>query len=166
MACFRTFERRLPTIVPVPETDIAVLLTWDGHAGLISAEDIPLVQGRSWGLDVKGYITCVRGGGRLHSQIMCPPRGLVVDHIDRDKLNNQRSNLRVVPQRINSRNHGLAVTNTSGATGVFVQHDRNRDRYVAYITSDRKRNLGTFDTFEQALAARKAAEIELWGDAR
>lgn len=38
----------------------------------------------------------------MHHFIMgCPIRGMVIDHINRDKLDNRRANLRIVPRSVN-----------------------------------------------------------------
>ena len=46
------------------------------------------------------------------------PKGMQIDHIDRDTLNNSLSNLRLVYSVINSRNQSFRSTNTSGVCGV------------------------------------------------
>lgn len=43
---------------------------------------------------------------------------LIVEHKDKDSTNNLISNLRITTQKINMRNSGKRVTNTSGKTGV------------------------------------------------
>lgn len=48
------------------------------------------------------------------------PEGCVVDHIDGDSSNNQVSNLRVVENKVNSRNQRIYNTNKTGVGGVFM----------------------------------------------
>jgi hypothetical protein len=48
------------------------------------------------------------------------PYGLEVDHINRDRLCNIGSNLRVVTRKENSQNHTIRSDNTSGVTGVGI----------------------------------------------
>lgn len=56
----------------------------------------------------------------MHRLIMNFPKGLVVDHIDGDGLNNRKSNLRAVTQCINGLNRTkLTKHNTSGFLGVY-----------------------------------------------
>lgn len=50
--------------------------------------------------------------------------------------------------------------NKSGKTGVFQSH---RGKWVAYIDCERRINLGTFSSKEDAIAARMAAEIKYFG---
>lgn len=55
-------------------------------------------------------------------------------------------------------------TNTSGHTGVKVRHNKSGDTYVAQIVLRGKQiNLGSFQTMEEAVAARKAAEDKYFG---
>jgi len=61
----------------------------------------------------------------------------VVDHIDRNALNNKISNLRMVPYKINMRNKLKLRKNTSGVTGVVRRISRNTYRWVAYISIDK-----------------------------
>jgi len=46
------------------------------------------------------------------------PDNCVIDHIDGDDLNNSRSNIRLVSQKLNSRNQRMKSNNTSGYTGI------------------------------------------------
>ena len=79
----------------------------------------------------------------------------VVDHIDHDKTNNRRSNLRDVSQLSNSRNRSMSKSNKSGYTGVFW--DDSKKGWIANIRVDGKyRNLGCYRTVEDAVKARDA----------
>jgi hypothetical protein len=60
----------------------------------------------------------------FHSNIN---ENMVVDHIDRNPLNNSIENLRIVPKLINNRNYSKYANNTSGKTGVQLTRD-NRFR--------------------------------------
>lgn len=75
-----------------------------GHA-VIDDADIARVASRTWYLDSLGYpVSQTIERIRLHRLIMDPPAGFEVDHADGDKLNNQRSNLRLVTHQGNSQN--------------------------------------------------------------
>lgn len=61
------------------------------------------------------------------------PDGMVVDHINRNSVDNKIENLRIVMPAENSRNAKLSKANTSGVTGVRWYKDKNGHTYaVAY----------------------------------
>jgi hypothetical protein len=89
----------------------------------------------------------------MHREINNTPNGLSTDHINGNKLDNRRSNLRSVPQYINMQNRDKQKNNKSGFKGVFF--DKCRNKYVASIvingkTVFRKR----FQTLNEAAEAR------------
>lgn len=97
----------------------------------------------------------------LHRFLVNVPKGLYIDHIDHNTLNNLDSNLRVCTSKENSRNR-----NNSNRVypGVFQQY-KTSDKWSAVITVDYKNIwLGTFDTLEEAINARKDAEQKYFGD--
>lgn len=100
--------------------------------------------------------------GYVHRIIMGPiDAGLVVDHIDGDPLNNQRSNLRVCTQSDNLGNQRRAKNNPTGFKGVVLVPEH----YVASICRNRKcRRLGMFKTAEEAARAYDRAARELFGE--
>lgn len=78
-----------------------------------------------------------------------------IDHIDHNRLNNKIENLRSVTHKENIR-HG-----SGKRSGVFF--DRKRNNYNAHIYVDCKRkHLGVFKTYEEALERRLQGERELW----
>ena len=57
------------------------------------------------------------------------------------------------------------ANNTSGCTGVYLHKDRGRERWAAKITVNKKAiYLGAYEHFEDAVAARKAAEEKYFGE--
>ncbi|MCR9194498.1 MAG: HNH endonuclease [Hyphomonas sp.] len=85
-----------------------------------------------------------------------------IDHINHDGLDNRLENLRDVPERANRRNKSLARNNNSGVNGVWLKRRAGRrPKWGAKIQVDSVAyHLGDFETFEAAVAARKAADIK------
>lgn len=71
------------------------------------------------------------------------------DHIDRNKLNNQKNNLRTVTQSQNNFNRGLRRNNKSGIKGVYWDSGVNMWRAQIRINGHAF-NLGKFDKLEEA----------------
>lgn len=83
-----------------------------------------------------------------------------IDHINGDKLDNRLPNLRNVDCLTNQHNKPKTAKNTSGVVGVTFH--KGTGRWAAKIGSrQRAKWLGTFDSFDAAVLARKAAEAEL-----
>lgn len=89
-----------------------------------------------------------------------PGDGLFVDHIDRDRLNNRRGNLRVLPKGANSQN----VSSHAGSSSVHrgVSWNKSRKRWHASIhVAGRVIALGDFHDESEAAAAARAARQRL-----
>ena len=81
-----------------------------------------------------------------------------IDHIDGNGLNNKICNLRDVSATNNRRNSGIGNTNSSGTLGVSWR--KCNKKWEAHIGVNNKNvRLGTFDTKDEAIKARKAAEL-------
>lgn len=81
-----------------------------------------------------------------------------VDHIDGNGLNNVWSNLRAVTSTENHKNLRKNVCNISGVTGVAWA--KARRKWYAYISVDScNKHLGYFHDKEEAVSARKSAEV-------
>jgi hypothetical protein len=77
---------------------------------LVDVEDEWLLSTFTWALSTKGYVVTTIGDRRnlaIHHFIVGIPwdAEVVVDHIDRNKLNNRRSNLRYASLQQNRLNH-------------------------------------------------------------
>lgn len=102
--------------------------------------------------------------GKLHRihKLVTPNFKLNVDHINGDPLDNRMSNLRDVTQKENLRNQCMSKVNRSGICGILPFKGKKGTTYKAQIgVNNTTVYLGTFKTLEKAVAARKAAEVEL-----
>ena len=93
----------------------------------------------------------------MHREINKTPKGFVTDHINRNKLDNRKINLRTSTKSENALNTGLCKTNPSGHKGVWFGN--HSGKWHAEIRVEQKKKfLGSFITYEDAVEARQAAE--------
>lgn len=87
---------------------------------------------------------------------------LQVDHVNRDKLDNRKKNLRLVTAGQNNLNKGLQRNNTSGNKGVHY-HKENK-RWVAYIGKSPRVYMGSYSTSREAQYVYDTWNKFLYGD--
>lgn len=74
--------------------------------------------------------------GKVHRIIMQPPNNMVVDHINRNGLDNRKNNLRIVDVSTNNRNTHIRKDNTSGYKNIVKNgysyrvfyYDKNKNK--------------------------------------
>lgn len=94
----------------------------------------------------------------LHRAILNAGTGDIVDHIDRNKLNNSIRNLRKVSKSLN--NHNRDYTENHG-----VYFDKYGNRWRACISLKRKTlKLGSFHIKETAIIAYNRKAVEIYGN--
>lgn len=120
-----------------------------GYA-IIDIEDIPLVSGLRWYLiNTRGYVSGYVDGKplALHRFLLDTPKGLVTDHINHDKLDNRRSNLRICTQSQNLQNQrkqkhcsskykGVTFSKHANKWHVTIKH-KYKLNHIGYYTSER-----------------------------
>lgn len=129
---------------------------------LFDLEDYEKLKKYTWQRGSNGYIesTSHTNKVRLHRYLMGCPEGMVVDHINHDKSDNRKCNLRICTVAQNNLNKS-SYKNKSGEKGVYW--DRNKWKVV--ITLNKKDiQVGRFDSFEDAVKTRKEAEIKYFGE--
>jgi len=94
----------------------------------------------------------------MHRLIIKSPNGMVIDHIDGNGLNNQKSNLRIVTNRENFQNRHGKKEKTSKYPGVYKTKSKTSKKWAAQIQIDGKiKYLGTFEIETDAAQAYKNA---------
>lgn len=144
--------------------DICVGYTSSGSTFLIDTEDLDKVSKYCWHENDNGYIVSNIENKtiRLHRFILNINDKRIVDHINRNKTDNRKVNLRIATYQQNNMNRGFNRNNTTGAKGVSKSKN---GRYVASIgKSYQNIYIGTYDTLEEARQARVEKEIELFGE--
>lgn len=148
--------------------DVAIGKTTQGVEFFVDAEDVNKLNDKTWTLSANGYLqTNLYREGRtvlLHKFIVGDyEKGFCVDHIDRNKLNNRKSNLRICRQADNAKNSSLRSDNTSGVTGVYK--DKRNGGWRVEITANKERHyLGTFSNYYDAVKTRREAERLYFGE--
>lgn len=131
-----------------------------GLYAIVDDDDYERLSKHSWCMDVGGGYPMTRHktkAYRMHKMVMHAPKGMYVDHINRDKLDNRKSNLRIVTNSQNMLNTGMYSNNTSGHKGV-VYHKRDK-RWVAQVKLNYKNIiLGRFKNIDDAVKARERWE--------
>lgn len=148
--------------------DVAAIYTSRGHVILCDTADLPLLSRYTWRAVFKkdnGYaISTPKQSGptlKMHSLVCNPPPGLEVDHINRNGLDNRRSNLRPATHAENTRNVFFG-NNTSGYKG--VAWDIQSQAWQASICADGlQRTLGRYESKEDAARAYNRAAKQLHG---
>lgn len=146
-----------------------------GKYALVSDEDAPRVLAHKWSYHGTGNYACrmirtttadgqpVRRKHMLHRFIMGDiPEGFDVDHINGNGLDCRRENLRIATRAQNIANTGARANSRTGYKGVYLRVERMT--YRAEITiSGKRRNLGTYQTPEEAALAYDQAARKAWG---
>ena len=133
-------------------------------------EDYEKIKDYSWSIDTQGYVVsnlfgdCKHTTVKLHRLIMGVSQSdIQVDHIDHKKYDNRKKNLRLVNNQQNCMNRSLQNNNTSGTAGVTYNKDSGTWTSRIYYKNETI-YLGCYHTKEQAIAVRKQAENDYYGE--
>lgn len=145
---------------------VAKLYDNNGCFCLVDVADVPVLSEFTWYKTNKGYWRTKSMA--LHRFLLGMPKtydGKQVDHINGDRSDNRRCNLRIVTNSQNQMNVGICKNNTSGATGVYFRKDRNK--WKAGICVDGKQLWsGLYADFNDAVSERKRMEEKYFGQYR
>lgn len=127
---------------------------------IVDAADKDYILQHHWGITKQGYVFN-RKHDVLHKQLMPTETG-IVDHINRNKLDNRRCNLRVVNYTVNNINK--EVFSNTGLYG--ISKTKHADGFVVYVLH---KYVGYFKTLDEAIEARNqhplyAKVVEIRGD--
>lgn len=128
----------------------------------------------SWHVHSQGYAahsSMLRVGGKrkdtqilMHRLIMAAPSDLSVDHINHNRLDNRRANLRLCSKMENLWNSRKTARQTTSAFKGVSWHGSTK-KWVAYISKNKRRfHLGRFHSEREAADAYNFAARSLFGD--
>lgn len=127
-----------------------------GKVALVDDEDFDLLNRHKWSCQVGTSYAGRREKNKIiymHRQIVIPRKGLVVDHINGDGLDNRRSNLRAISHKENIRAMRWNRRNKSGYMG--VSWHKAAKKWEACVTRNCKKvYLGVFANKKDAATAR------------
>lgn len=141
---------------------VLTITTKSGSVIIADSEDFERLSKHSWCIDAKGYPVANVDGKLTTMQrfLMNPQKNMVVDHMNGDKLDNRKSNLRICTPRQNAQNQ----RGNKGRELPIGIRKTKAGKYVARICVDRKTiHIGTFQNIDDAVSAREKAEIQYFG---
>ena len=145
--------------------DILKVVTRNGDVILADAEDAEKVMRYSWCVSKTGYAVANILGKvtKMHRYILgsvCDEK--IVDHKNRNQLDNRRSNLRICTHSENMRNVKTNKSNRVGHLGIRMTKDGKFN--VRIVADGVEHHIGNYDTLELAIEARAEAEDIYHGD--
>jgi len=102
---------------------------------------------------------------RLHRLILEAPKGVQIDHINGNGLDNRKANLRFCNNSQNLMNQRKRITNKSGYKGVSLRANGKKKKWVAQIRiNGNNKFIGHFETAAEAAIAYNNKAKELFGE--
>lgn len=140
------------------------IYTAKGECILVDSENYEWLNQFTWWTNERGYVR--NNNGSMHRLIMgLTPndKNLYVDHINRNKLDNRKENLRIVTHAQNLYNRKAFSNSTSGYKGVH-KHTYISKKTGKKITKYKVVIHKEFDTAEEAALAYNKVAKELFGE--
>ena len=139
----------------------------NGKYTLIDSEVHKSISAFSWNCSRNGYACRTAKIGNkwtrvyMHRELARTPKGMSTDHINGNRLDNRKKNLRVCTHSENCKNRGNRIDNKTGYKGVFPY---GNGRFRVKIKLDGKMlHVGLYDTADEAARAYNRKAKELFG---
>jgi hypothetical protein len=135
---------------------------------MVDDKDFDYLNQFYWQADKDNAVATHKNGERqrtlIHRLILNAPSHLEVDHIDGNRLNNQRSNLRLCNSSENKCNRGPRKDNKSGYKGVSWHKQNQKWTVRLQIPSGRYLSLGCYHDIKEAATAYNEAAKKYHGE--
>lgn len=151
-----------PTVEQPADPAMSLIALTQGQVSLVDTEDYVLLSQWNWYAKWNNstktfyaYRSKSEGGKSIvvgiHKQVLgIENNEVMVDHRDRNTLDNRKHNLRVCTREQNMANRSIFESNSSGYRGVC----RYGEKWQAYLNVDgARRHIGTFESKEEAASA-------------
>jgi hypothetical protein len=136
-----------------------------GKFALVDDEDYEELMQCKWLVTEEGYVRGKIAGKNIymHRLILKPDKIKQVDHVNHNKLDNQKINIRICTQSENNMNRKPYKSKYSIYKGICFKKSSNR--WFANIRiNSRLKHIGYFDTELEAAKAYNAKALELFGE--
>lgn len=129
-----------------------------GKAAIVDDDDYESINAHKWHYVNVGYASRYSGGGRknrktdyMHIAVMGKQSGMEIDHINGNKLDNRKENLRHVTHSQNMQNASV-----KGGSSRYkgVCWDKSRNKWISSIyISEKHVHIGRYESEEDAARA-------------
>ena len=127
----------------------------------VDTEDFKKIEKYCWHETNNGYIATRKDNKIIYlHKLITNSTYEIIDHINRNKKDCRKSNLRIVTAQQNSINKGMQSNNRSGVPGVYF--DKARRKWVAKIEFNKKTYMKRFEDKKQAIICRKEWETKFF----
>ena len=143
--------------------DFCVGYDYLGREFYFDIEDFEKIKQWSWSVCKDGRVCGFKDGKRLRMhKLITGTSAEVIDHIDNNPQNNQKSNLRLSDKQKNNINRKHNKNNIVGVKG--VSKTKNGLYFSRIMVNGTSKYLGCFSSLEDAKLAREKAEKNIFGE--
>lgn len=152
------------------EDDYIVLLDDNQNECLVDKDSYPILCNHYWKKNKEGYWIAwdntINKSLKIHRVVMSAKDGEIIDHIFGDRSDNRKSNLRFCTAKQNVWNSKQHKDSNSLCPGVrqYYRTDTKYNWKVMYHSHGKGHHIGLFETFEEAVYARKYLEETIRGE--
>jgi hypothetical protein len=138
-----------------------------GKFTIVDDEDFEWINQWKWCATLSGYAKrtiWINGKHKdvfMHRLIMSTPKGLEIDHLNLDKLDNRKENLRNCTHSQNMQNRKVTKNNKLGIKGISLSQHKWRSRINV---NNKNILLGSFEKMEDAMEAYRIGVKKYYGE--